>query len=107
MGKKKAKYQFDKELMGIEDVSALKQVADDDEAYKDVIKDAKITRIANKGDNYITQRVNYDVQDIEVDWDSIVYKYEYEGEEHFSNFKFANPKEIIYPKFNKDESAQA
>lgn len=107
MAKKKSKYQFDKDLLGIDNVSSLKQVADDQEAYQDILKDAKITRIANKGDKFITQNITYDVSEIEVDWDSIVYKYEYEGKEYFSNFLFANPKEVISPKYNKDESAEA
>ena len=87
---KKAKYVSDSELTGIDGVSYLKQVADTEEQYKDILKDAVITRVANKGDNYITETIAYNVLEIEADYDFPVYKYIYEGKEYFSNFKFAN-----------------
>ena len=104
---RKSKYVIDKELGSIKDVKSIKQVAEDQEAYDDILKDAVITRVANKGDNYITQTIVYNVKEIEVDWDSIVYKYIHDGEEHFSNFKFNNPVETIYPQINKDDTATA
>lgn len=96
---KKAKYVSDSELTGLEGVSYLKQVAETEEQYKDILKDATVTRIANKGDKFITQNTAYNVLEIEADYDFIVYKYIFEGKEYFSNFKFANPVEVIYPKF--------
>jgi hypothetical protein len=87
---KKAKYVADSELSGIGGVNHLKQVVDTEEQYKDILKDAVVTRVANKGDNFITQNVAYNVLEIEADYDFPVYKYTYEGKEYFSNFKFAN-----------------
>jgi hypothetical protein len=87
---KKAKYVHDSELSGVGGVSHLKQVAETEEQYKDILKDAVITRVANKGDNYITETIAYNVLEIEADYDFPVYKYIYEGKEYFSNFKFAN-----------------
>ena len=87
---KKAKYVSDSELTGIDGVSYLKQVADTEEQYKDILKDAVITRVANKGDKFITETIAYNVLEIEADYDFPVYKYTYEGKEYFSNFKFAN-----------------
>ncbi len=102
---RKSKYVVDNELGSIKDVKSIKQVVEDEETYNDILKDAVITRVANKGDNYITQTIMYNVNEIEVDWDSIVYKYIHAGEEHFSNFKFNNPVETIYPQINKDDTA--
>jgi hypothetical protein len=104
---RKAKFVIDQELGSIKDIKSIKQVAEDQEAYDDILKDAVITRVANKGDNYITQTISYNVSEIELDWDSIVYKYIYNGEEHFSNFKFNNPVETILPQINKDDTATA
>jgi hypothetical protein len=87
---KKAKYQSDSELTGIDGVSYIKQIVDTEEQYKDVLKDAVITRVANKGDKFITETIAYNVLEIEADYDFPVYKYIYEGKEYFSNFKFAN-----------------
>jgi len=87
---KKAKYVSDSELSGIGGVSHLKQVAATEEDYKDILKDAVITRVANKGDKYITETISYNVLEIEADYDFPVYKYIHEGKEYFSNFKFAN-----------------
>ena len=87
---KKAKYVSDSELTGIAGVSHLKQVADTEENYKDILKDAVITRVANKGDKFITETIAYNVLEIEADYDFPVYKYIFEGKEYFSNFKFAN-----------------
>jgi len=98
---KKAKYQYDSELKKV------KQVAETQEAFDNILKDAKVTRVANKGDKFITQTINFSVAEIEVDWDSIVYKYIFEGEEHFSNFKFNNPVETILPKINPNDTATA
>ena len=94
---KKAKYVSDSELTGIDGVSYLKQVAETEEQYKDILKDATVTRIANKGDNFITQNTSYNVLEIEADYDYPVYKYIFEGKEYFSNFKFANYIEIVNP----------
>jgi hypothetical protein len=94
---KKAKYVADSELSGIGGVNHLKQVADTKEAYDDILKDAVVTRVANKGDNFITQNVAYNVLEIEADYDYPVYKYIFEGKEYFSNFKFANYVEIVNP----------
>lgn len=104
---KKIKYAVDSELGQVQNVKSVKRIAETKEDYEDLLKDATITRVANKGDNYVTQTVSYKMQDIEVDWDSIVYKYIYNGEEHFSNFKFNNPVETIYPQINNDEPATA
>ena len=94
---KKAKYVSDSELTGIDGVSYLKQVAETEEQYKDILKDATVTRIANKGDKFITQNTSYNVLEIEADYDYPVYKYIFEGKEYFSNFKFANYVEIVNP----------
>ena len=85
------------ELTGIDGVSYLKQVAETEEQYKDILKDATVTRIANKGDKFITQNTSYNVLEIEADYDYPVYKYIFEGKEYFSNFKFANYVEIVNP----------
>ena len=95
---KKGKYKYDNELG-----KTIREV----ESMKDVEGEYVIERIAEKGTNYITQKTHYDVNEIEVDWNSIVYKYIYEGKEYFSNFKFANPVETIYPKLNNDDTATA
>jgi len=87
---KKAKYVADSELSGVGGVSHLKQVVETEEQYKDVLKDAVITRVANKGDKYITETITYNVLEIEADYDFPVFRYIYEGKEYFSNFKFAN-----------------
>ena len=87
---KKVKYVSDSELTGIDGVSYLKQVAATEEDYKDILKDAVVTRVANKGDKYITETISYNVLEIEADYDFPVYKYIHEGKEYFSNFKFAN-----------------
>jgi len=96
------KYKVDNEIGQIQNVKSVKRVAETEEDYKDLLKEAKVTRVANKGDNFVTQNVTYNVGEIEVDWDSIVYKYIYNGEEHYSNFLFNNPVETIYPKLNND-----
>jgi hypothetical protein len=87
---KKVKYVADSELSGVGGVSHLKQVAETKEAYDDILKDAVITRVANKGDKYITETITYNVLEIEADYDYPVFKYIFEGKEYFSNFKFAN-----------------
>ena len=87
---KKTKYVHDSELSGVGGVSHLKQVVDTEDQYKDVLKDAVVTRVANKGDSYITETIAYNVLEIEADYDYPVYKYLFEGKEYFSNFKFAN-----------------
>ena len=87
---KKGKYVHDSELSGVGGVSHLKQVVETEDQYKDILKDAVITRVANKGDNYITETIAYNVLEIEADYDFPVYKYIHEGKEYFSNFKFAN-----------------
>jgi hypothetical protein len=94
---KKAKYVSDSELSGVAGVSHLKQVVDTEEQYKDILKDAVVTRVANKGDSFITQNVAYNVLEIEADYDFPVYKYIFEGKEYFSNFQFANYVEIVNP----------
>lgn len=104
---RKSKYVQDQELGSIDGIQSLKQVAETEEDFKDILKDAKITRVANKGDNFITQTTEYSVGDIELDWDSIVYKYVYNDEEFFSNFKFNNPVEVIYPQINNNDTATA
>ena len=83
-------YVHDSELSGVGGVSHLKQVVDTEDQYKDVLKDAVVTRVANKGDSYITETIAYNILDIEADYDYPVYKYLFEGKEYFSNFKFAN-----------------
>jgi hypothetical protein len=93
----KAKYVSDSELIGIDGVSCLKQVADTEEAYKDILKDAVITRVANKGDKFVTETIAYNVLEIPADYDFPVYKYIVDGKEYFSNFQFANYVEIINP----------
>ena len=87
---KKVKYVHDSELSGVGGVSHLKQVVDTEDQYKDVLKDAVVTRVANKGDSYITETITYNVLEIEADYDFPVYRYVHEGKEYFSNFKFAN-----------------
>ena len=87
---KKGKYVHDSELSGVGGVSHLKQVVETEDQYKDILKDAVITRVANKGDNYITETIAYNVLEIEADYDFPVFRYIYEGKEYFSNFKFAN-----------------
>lgn len=67
------------------------------DSREDLIKDYKVERVANKGDNFITQNIHYNVLEIEADYDFPVYKYIHEGKEYFSNFKFANYVEIINP----------
>ena len=104
---RKSKYVQDEELGSINGIQKLKQVAETEDDYKDILKDAKITRVANKGDNFITQTTEHSVADIEVDWDSIVYKYMYNEEEHYSNFLFNNPVEIIYPQIKNNDTATA
>ena len=94
---KKAKYQSDSELTGIEGVSYIKQVVDTEEQYKDILKDAVITRTAISGSNIITEDITYNVVDIEADYDFPVYKYIIDEKEYFSNFKFANYVEIVNP----------
>jgi hypothetical protein len=94
----KKKYQADAELTGLDGVKHLKQVVETEEDYKDLIKEYQVERIAKKGDNYITQNTNYNVTEIEPDYDFPVYKYIFEGKEYFSNLKFANPVEVINPK---------
>jgi hypothetical protein len=94
---KKAKYVADSELSGIGGVSHLKQVAETKEAYDDILKDAVITRVANKGDKFVTETIAYNVLEIEADYDFPVYRYIHEGKEYFSNFKFANYIEIVNP----------
>jgi hypothetical protein len=102
---RKSKYVEDKQLKNLNGVKSLTQVAETEEDFNDIIKEAKITRVANKGDNFITQTTEHNVVDIEVDWDSIVYKYLYNGEEFFSNFLFNNPVETIYPQINDNAAA--
>lgn len=97
----KKKYKYSDEL------KKTVRVAESESEYKDILKDAVITRVANKGDKYIKQTTKYDITEIEVDWDSIVYKYIYEGEEHFSNFLFNNPVETIYPQIDPNATATA
>jgi len=100
----KKKYISDSELVGIEGVKYLKQVAETEEDYNDILKDAVITRVANSGSQYIEQTTKYNVADFEADYDYPVYKYIVDGVEHFSNFQFANYVEIINPINNTDES---
>ena len=97
---RKSKYKVDAELQGLKNVKSISQVAEDKESYNDILKDAVITRTAKAGDKFVTQTISYTVNEIEIDWDSTVYKYIYDGEEYFSNFKYNNPVEIIQPKTN-------
>lgn len=94
---KKAKYVHDSELSGIGGVSHLKQVVDTEDQYKDILENATVTRVANKGDNFITQNTTYNILEIEADYDYPVYKYIYKDKEYFSNFKFANYIECVNP----------
>ena len=94
---KKAKYVHDSSLSGIGGLNHLKQVVETEEQYKDILKDATVTRIANKGDKHITETITYNVLEIEADYDFPVYKYIFEDKEYFSNFKFANYVEIVNP----------
>jgi hypothetical protein len=91
------KYKVDSELAQVQNVKGLKRVAETEEDYKDLIKEAKIVRVANKGEDFITQNVTYNVMEIEADYDYPVYKYVIDGQEYFSNFKFANYIEIVNP----------
>lgn len=88
----KETYKYDREL------EKTVRVVESEDEYKDLIKDYSVERIARKGDNFITQNTNYNVSEIEPDYDFTVYKYIHDGKEYFSNFKFANPVEIIEPK---------
>jgi hypothetical protein len=88
--KRNSKFVVDNELSNIKNVKSIKQVAEDKEAYEDIIKDAVVTRVANKGDRFITETISYNVLEIEADYDFPVFRYIYEGKEYFSNFKFAN-----------------
>lgn len=97
MARKKTKFIQDNELIGIGGVNPVKQVVETEKDYSDILKDATITRIANKGDKFITQNIAYSVLEIEADYDYPVYKYIHEGKEYFSNFKFANYVEIVNP----------
>lgn len=99
-----SKFVVDKELGSIKDVKSIKQVVEDEESYNDILKDAVVTRVANKGDNFITQTIVYSVNEIEADPDYIIYEYEYDGVIYQSNFKYANPINIIYPANYTDES---
>ena len=103
--KRNSKFVVDNELSNIKDVKSIKQVAEDKEAYEDILKDAVITRVANSGSQYIEQSTKYNVSDFEADYDYPVYKYVVDGVEHFSNFEFANYVDIIQPINNTDESA--
>lgn len=94
---KKAKFVQDSALMGVGGLSPMKQVVETEKDYEDILKDAVITRVANKGDKFITQNIHYNVLEIEADYDYPVYKYIHEGKEYFSNFKFANYVEIVNP----------
>lgn len=98
MGRKaKSTLMFDNELQNIEGVRPIKTMATTQEDYNDLLKDATVTRVAKKGDNFITQNTLYNVLEIEADYDYPVYKYIFEGKEYFSNFKFANYIEIVNP----------
>ena len=98
MGRKaKSTLMFDKELEQVEGVKSIKTIVSDEESYRDILKDATVTRITNKGDKFITQNIAYNVLEIEADYDFPVYKYIFEGKEYFSNFKFANYVEIVNP----------
>ena len=97
MKTRKSKYVVDNEIGSINGVQALTQVAEDEESYKDILENATITRVANKGDKFVTETVTRNVLDIEADYDYPVYKYVYNGETFFSNFKFANYVEIVNP----------
>jgi len=94
----KKKFKYDEEL------KKTVRVAESETEYKDILKDAVITRVANSGSQYIQQTTKYNVSDFEADYDYPVYKYIVDGKEHFSNFQFANYVEIINPINNTDES---
>ena len=102
---KKTKYVSDGELVGIEGVKSIKQVVDTEKEYNDILKNAVITRVATSGSNYITQNTQYNVLEIEADYDYPVYKYVVDGVEYFSNFQFANYVDIIQPINNTDEQS--
>ena len=93
------KYKYDEEL------KQTVRVADSEVEYKDILKDAVITRVANSGSMFIEQTTKYNVADFEADPDFIIYEYEYDGVIYQSNFKYANPTNIIYPTNYTDESA--
>jgi hypothetical protein len=95
--KRNSKFVVDNELGSIKDVKSIKQVAEDKEAYEDILKNAVVTRVANKGDKFITETITYNVLEIEADPEFPIYKYIFEGKEYFSNFQFANYVEIINP----------
>ena len=103
--RKKSRYVSDGELVGIKGVKSIKQVADTEQQYNDILKDAVITRVATSGSNYITQTIQYNVLEIEADYDYPVYKYIVDGVEYFSNFEFANYVQIIQPINNTDEQS--
>jgi len=92
------KYKYDEELQ------KTVRVAESEAEYKDILKDAVITRVANSGSQYIEQTTKYNVTDFEADYDYPVYKYVVDGVEHFSNFQFANYVDIIYPINNSDDT---
>ena len=94
----KKKFKYDEEL------KKTVRIADTEAEYKDILKDAVITRVVNKGDKYIKQTTKYNVADFEPDYDYPVYKYVVDGVEHFSNFEFANYVDIIQPINNTNES---
>ena len=96
MAKKKFKYD--------EELKQTVRVAESETEYKDILKDAVITRVANSGSQYIEQTTKYNVSDFEADYDYPVYKYIVDGVEHFSNFQFANYVDIIQPINNIDEN---
>jgi hypothetical protein len=97
MKARNSKYTVDKELEGIKNLKTMKQVANDKDAYDGILKDAVITRTAVAGTDYITQTRTYAVTEIELDPNSIIYEYEYNGEIHRSNFLFNNPINTIMP----------
>ena len=97
MAKKKFKYD--------EELKKTIRVADSEAEYKDILKDAVITRVANSGSMFIEQTTKYSVSDFEADPDFIIYEYEYDGVIYKSNFKYANPINIIYPTNYTDEPA--
>ncbi len=99
---KKAKFVLDKELSGLDSVKPYKQIAETEEAYKNILEDAVITRTATSGSRLVEESVKYNVTDIEADYDFPVYKYVVDGKEYFSNFQFANYVDIINPINNTD-----
>ena len=99
---KKAKYVSDSDLIGVEGVKSIKQVAETEEDYKNILEDAVITRTATSGSRLVEESVKYNVTDIEADYDFPVYKYVVDGKEYFSNFQFANYVDIINPINNTD-----